>query len=58
MENLIELKSFKIKGTWKKKMLPKKVNFMKTRKGSNNEIVKKKIQHKKLKKEMAREKKK
>jgi len=31
---------------------------MKTRKGSNNETVKKKIQHKNLKKEMAREKKK
>ncbi len=34
----------------KKNMLPKKVNFMKTRKGSNNETIKKKIQHKKFEK--------
>jgi len=39
-------------------MLPKKDNFMKKKKGSNNEIVKKKNQHKNLKKEMARDKKK
>jgi hypothetical protein len=39
-------------------MHPKKVNFMKTKKGSNNETMKKKIQHKKLKKEMTHEKKK
>jgi hypothetical protein len=58
MVYLIELESFKIKGTRKKHIFPKKINFMKTRKKSNNETVKKKIQHQKLKKEMAREKKK
>jgi hypothetical protein len=58
MVNLIELNSFKIKWTQKRRKIFKKLNFMKTKKRNNNETVKKIIQHKKLKKEMACEKKK